>query len=177
MVARSGKLLETYAQSTAANRSGSNQRGVGMPSGRALAAAAPVGSGSGPSRTPASRRSAGDRPPITSAAAYQVAMPQMTHAGTIHLDLKTSRAHARLAPKAMPGTTSSQKMSGLLIPCEIPSKSAERPVITLYEPHRSTHPVPARNPPSTGLGMTRTRLPRRSVPRNARAAAVPSVAR
>ncbi len=31
-------------------------------------------------------------------------------------------------------------------------------------PFKSSHPVPARNPPTTGYGTNRTRLPSRTVP-------------
>ena len=35
-------------------------------------------------------------------------------------------------------------------------------------PLKSNHPVPARNPPTTGYGTNRTRLPSRNVPSNAK---------
>ena len=38
------------------------------------------------------------------------------------------------------------------------------PPATFTPPRNSNHPVPARNPPTTGYGMNRARLPRRNEP-------------
>jgi hypothetical protein len=43
-------------------------------------------------------------------------------------------------------------------------KESEMPDMTLKEPHTSSQPVPARNPPTTGNGINLIHLPRRKRP-------------
>ena len=75
----------------------------------------------------------------------------------------TSRvATSRITPKAMAGTQSCNTEESIRSPIVL--RDGGTSAATLMPPFRSSHPAPAMNPPTTGYGTKRIRLPRRSTP-------------
>ena len=72
-------------------------------------------------------------------------------------------ATSKITPKANAGTQRSAHRSASMS-LNLRRWNSIAPKATKMPPLNSSHPVPARNPPTTGYGTNRTRLPSRNVP-------------
>ncbi len=135
----------------------------------------PVGAGEGaegprlpqPSRVersehPTSPERASVVEPVTSMPIANSASPAPMTTGITSGRFNTRVRTSRITPKTTAGTQWASTAAGRRSPTA--RRETCMSAATPMPPFRSSHPVPARNPPTTGYGTYRTRLPSRTVP-------------
>ena len=110
---------------------------------------------------------------MTSTPIAKPTIPRARTAGITRARLTTLVATSKTTPNARAGiqrTSSNGSTNWPIVPsCGSVLAATARP------PFMSSHPVPAKKPPTTGYGMNRARLPSRNVPSSRNVNAVKSV--